>query len=195
MEFRSNAPMETIGDRVRKARVKRGMTPEQLRQLSGIAYSTLIDLENNRSQGSTKLHRIATALGVSALALETGKGFRSELDAIGQSPGDERQQTIDPIQKKDSAASRLVRLDPVMIRNGFAVVNAFFTRHGSVFQVDVDPDLMARIYEFEQSGESSILRSIEADIVTRLAERGGQKSGQNEAVARRPRTKKGRGKG
>jgi len=69
--------METIGDRVKKAREAINMTRPQLAAASGVGYSTLSELERGGMQTSTKLRVIADALGVSLSWLETGRGEKS----------------------------------------------------------------------------------------------------------------------
>ncbi|MCI1145943.1 helix-turn-helix domain-containing protein [Stenotrophomonas maltophilia] len=69
--------METIGDRVKKARQAINMTRPQLAAASGVGYSTLSELERGGMQTSTKLRVIADALGVSLSWLETGRGEKA----------------------------------------------------------------------------------------------------------------------
>lgn len=69
--------METIGDRVKKAREAINMTRSQLAAASGVGYSTLSELERGGMQTSTKLRVIADALGASLAWLETGRGEKT----------------------------------------------------------------------------------------------------------------------
>ncbi|BCX44433.1 helix-turn-helix transcriptional regulator [Stenotrophomonas maltophilia] len=69
--------METIGERVKKAREAINMTRPQLATASGVGYSTLSELERGGMQTSTKLRVIADALGVSLSWLETGRGEKT----------------------------------------------------------------------------------------------------------------------
>lgn len=75
MEFRSNPDMG-VGDRIKEARLK--LHPELsvpvLARRVGLATSTLYELERGEMQTTTKLHRIADFLGVTAEWLESGKG-------------------------------------------------------------------------------------------------------------------------
>lgn len=64
--------METIGDRIRRIRTKKKISREALGLEVGLKYSTIADLENGNQKSSTKLHRIAEALGVTVEELETG---------------------------------------------------------------------------------------------------------------------------
>lgn len=66
--------MESIGNRVRKEREAQGLSRTELCRRVPIGYSTLAELENGGMQTSTKLHKIAAALGVTLSWLETGKG-------------------------------------------------------------------------------------------------------------------------
>lgn len=71
--LRENAGM-SIGKRVREARKDAGLTQQQLAAKVGIKQSTLSELENGDSAGTGYVATMASALGVSALWLETGKG-------------------------------------------------------------------------------------------------------------------------
>lgn len=75
-EFRNLSPMTTLGARIRAVREERGFEPKELAQRAGLAYSTLMDIENGRQASSTKLHSIASVLRVHARWLETGRGHR-----------------------------------------------------------------------------------------------------------------------
>lgn len=68
--------METIGSRIRTARQAQGVSASTLAKQAGIAYSSLMDLENGRTKSTPALHRIAAALKTSAEFLETGKHAR-----------------------------------------------------------------------------------------------------------------------
>jgi len=70
--------METIGDRVRRLREASGIERKDLARDVGLSYSGLSDLESGKAKSSTKLHRLAEALGVSTTYLETGKEPRGE---------------------------------------------------------------------------------------------------------------------
>lgn len=64
----------TIGNRIKKIRTAKGVDVEALRKKSGLAKSTIYDLERGDSKSTTKLHLIAAALNVRTEYLETGKG-------------------------------------------------------------------------------------------------------------------------
>lgn len=68
--------METIGSRIRTARQALGISAAALAKQTGIAYSTLMDLENGRSKSTPALHRIASALKTTPEFLETGKAAK-----------------------------------------------------------------------------------------------------------------------
>jgi len=66
--------VETIGDRIRKIREKKGMTQEKLAEVSEISKGFLSDVENNkRNMGSQKLLKIANVLGASVEYLLRGE--------------------------------------------------------------------------------------------------------------------------
>lgn len=66
-----------IKDRIKEARKDAKLTQIELADRSGVKQSTISDLERGVSRGTTSLAQLASALGVSALWLETGKGDRS----------------------------------------------------------------------------------------------------------------------
>lgn len=63
-----------MGDRIRRRRESLQIDARELASQAGIAYSTLMDLENGRSKGTTKLPNIIRVLRTSQRYLETGKG-------------------------------------------------------------------------------------------------------------------------
>lgn len=73
--------METTGGRIRARRIEAGMTVAGLAKAAGIAPTTLYDLERGDMRSSTRLHRIAAALGVTTEWLETGRGPRTASSA------------------------------------------------------------------------------------------------------------------
>lgn len=177
-----------VGSRVKTARKAKGMAQNALAKAAGMSVGALADLESGKSKSSTKLHRIAAELGIDVAQLDPPNKKRSVSDARALYRDDNRQQLIDSIQENVSTYSRVLRLDPVMIRDGHTVVDNFFTSLGGVFKVDVDPDLLARAYEWAQTHDDSILEAIYVDIEARLSERGVKK---NEAAKR----ELGKGKG
>ncbi len=65
-----------IGERVKEARISTGMSVQELARKTGIAVTTLYDLERGDQKRSTKLGVIAKVTGFNALWLETGEGRR-----------------------------------------------------------------------------------------------------------------------
>lgn len=66
--------LTTKGARVRWWRTHRGFDRHELAKAASMSYSGLADLENNRQNGSRKLHLIAAKLRLNPHYLETGKG-------------------------------------------------------------------------------------------------------------------------
>jgi transcriptional regulator with XRE-family HTH domain len=64
----------TVGDRVKEARTEAGMSQKELSRLAGLTQPTISSLEPNESNTSGAIARIANALQVNALWLETGLG-------------------------------------------------------------------------------------------------------------------------
>jgi phage repressor protein C with HTH and peptisase S24 domain len=64
----------SIGTRVKQARKAARMTQIELATRSGLKQSSISDLEVGKSQGTTYLASLASALGVNPLWLETGRG-------------------------------------------------------------------------------------------------------------------------
>ncbi|MAX61514.1 MAG: hypothetical protein CMK02_07960 [Polycyclovorans sp.] len=65
--------MESVGDRIKKARARAGMSRTELSKRSKVGYSTIAEIENGGMRSSTKLHQLAAPLGVSVEYLATGK--------------------------------------------------------------------------------------------------------------------------
>lgn len=63
----------TLGERIRKRREQMKISRPQLAEMTKIPYSTLAGIENGDQQGSTELHRIASALMCSVEWLASGK--------------------------------------------------------------------------------------------------------------------------
>jgi transcriptional regulator with XRE-family HTH domain len=71
--------VETIGDRIKKIREKKGMTQERLADACDISKGFLSDVENNkRNIGSQKLLSIANTLGASLEYLLRGAPSKTE---------------------------------------------------------------------------------------------------------------------
>lgn len=67
---------DTIGARARRRREELKLTASQVSKLSGISPGMLSDLENERSYRTTKINRLADALGLSVDWLERKEGPR-----------------------------------------------------------------------------------------------------------------------
>lgn len=63
----------TIGERIKEIRLLRGIKVPELASRTGLAASTIYDLERGDSDSTTKLHRIADELGTYTAYLEEGK--------------------------------------------------------------------------------------------------------------------------
>lgn len=70
--------METIGDRVRKARRAKKMSQQRLAEIVGLRQASISDLEQGKTKGTPSIAKIASALGVNAMWLETGRGDISQ---------------------------------------------------------------------------------------------------------------------
>lgn len=92
---------ETLGKRLRSSRKAIDLTLEQLSRLSGVSTGMISDLEQERSKRSTKLHRLAHALGVNVNWLESGTGPRA---AKGDSGVAEPLNTYHAVQLSTEAA-------------------------------------------------------------------------------------------
>tara|TARA_R100001230_G_C5685778_1_gene194889 strand:+ start:837 stop:1538 length:702 start_codon:yes stop_codon:yes gene_type:complete len=66
--------MDSVGNRIKRAREQMSMSRTQLSKLSKVGYSTIAELENGGMRTSTKLHMLATHLGVTVEWLATGSG-------------------------------------------------------------------------------------------------------------------------
>lgn len=61
-----------LGQQIKQLRLARHLSVKDLAHTAGIAPSTLYDIERGDQAGTTKLHRLADALGVSPADLEHG---------------------------------------------------------------------------------------------------------------------------
>lgn len=66
--------MQTLSNRLIEARTERGWSQQMLADKAGVSQSLIGNLESGVQRGSTKLTKIADALGVSAHWLADGKG-------------------------------------------------------------------------------------------------------------------------
>lgn len=108
----------TIGNRVKEARKKAGMTQEMLARLSGVPQARISALELNKNKKSSYLIQLSNALGVSPNWLETGVDYSSveveytamEKELLRLIKGlseEDRAREISYIQKLVSARSNL----------------------------------------------------------------------------------------
>lgn len=124
--------MGTIGDRIRRIREEKGIARKDLAVAAGISYSGLADLESGKAKSSTKLHRIATHLGVDAAYLETGK-HRSE------------------VREPPSTYPTDYPIDPEIVRD---VARALLEAHqelGQIYDFTANPQLFIDAYQHAQT--------------------------------------------
>src|SRR5919108_3970048 len=75
-----SAGEETIGQRIRRLRLKRGLSQRQL-AVPGVGYAYISRIENGDREPSLKtLRKLARRLGVSVEELETGQRITAEAD-------------------------------------------------------------------------------------------------------------------
>jgi len=104
--------MDTLGKRLKHARIERGLTQVQLAQASGVKQSDISKLERGESNATTGLVRLAKALGCSAEWLDTGNGSIWASKQI---------QSIDLDDNPDFPSVRRVRFKLSAGATGFAV--------------------------------------------------------------------------
>ena len=68
--------MNDLGTRIRELREEMGIDARDFAKTVGLAYSSLMDLENGHSKSTKRLHKIIKQLSTTAEYLETGKGIR-----------------------------------------------------------------------------------------------------------------------
>lgn len=68
----------TVGERIKGARADAGVSRADLARRTGLAYSTISDLELGRSKSTSHIAEIADVLSVSPLWLQTGRGTRNK---------------------------------------------------------------------------------------------------------------------
>lgn len=120
---------ETLGDRIRQARIAAGLTQEQLGAVAGISGSAITQLENGETKTlkPENLFKIAKKLRKSAEWLVTGEGTelpREEIyDALAELPGNNPQTVLDFIQYRIEKAEGLIASDK--IGRYMAMIEAF----------------------------------------------------------------------
>lgn len=76
-----SAPM-SVGDRLKDIRHERKLSQRKLAAMCHISQTTISDIERGRNTSSKELPVIASALGVSAIWLATGKGARDDVTPL-----------------------------------------------------------------------------------------------------------------
>lgn len=104
--------MDTLGKRLKHARLERGLTQMQLAQASGVKQSDISKLERGDSTSTSGVVRLAKALNCSAEWLDTGEGAMW---------GGSQVQAIDLEDNEDFPAVRRVRFKLSAGASGFAL--------------------------------------------------------------------------
>jgi transcriptional regulator with XRE-family HTH domain len=120
--------METIGDRVRRTREGKGIARGDLARAVGLSYTGLSDLESGKAKTTTKLHRLATELGVAVEWLETGKGSSA------------------PRQAAPEQVSRSVRLDAEIVAATHVALAEMYEKNGRKYHME-DVARFVLVYE------------------------------------------------
>ncbi|ABS12950.1 helix-turn-helix domain-containing protein [Brucella anthropi] len=163
--------METIGDRIRRARTQKGFTQQQLADHFGIARVSVTQWENNTTQpGSDKLIGLTELLGGDAEWYITGHGMPPISDgvriAVKQSGHPKREMTDAPnatIGEKVTGAGVMV---PVY---GQAVggIDGQFLMNGTILYEVMAPPQIAEIagaYGVQISGDSMFPRYEDGEV-------------------------------
>lgn len=163
--------METIGDRIRRARTQKGLTQQQLADHFGIARVSVTQWENNTTQpGSDKLIGLTELLGGDAEWYITGHGMPPLADgvriAVKQSGRQKREMTDAPnatIGEKVTGAGVMV---PVY---GQAVggIDGQFLMNGTILYEVMAPPQIAAIsgaYGVQISGDSMFPRYEDGEV-------------------------------
>jgi len=120
---------ETLGDRIRHARLSANLTQEQLGAVAGISGSAINQLESGetKTMKPENLFKIARKLRKSAEWLVTGEGTqlpREEIyDALADLPDDNHQQALDFIQYRIEKADGMMATEK--IARYVAMIEAF----------------------------------------------------------------------
>lgn len=81
--------VKTFSDRLRHARKLRGMTQQALARAGGLSQSAIGSYESGQRQSSRALFKLAAALKVSAVWLDTGRGPMDALEVYRHGPLDQ----------------------------------------------------------------------------------------------------------
>lgn len=95
-----------LGNRVREARIRRGLTQDQLAKRAGMSQAAIHNLEKRDSQSSRFIMELAQALAVSPEWLRTGEGMRD----IGRDSQNNRS-SFSGALSRGSELSELVSMD------------------------------------------------------------------------------------
>lgn len=82
MKFSKN----NLGDRIRSLRESKGLSQQELASMIPVSQAVLHRLETGQAKTSGKLVEIATALGVTAEYIQTGKGFINDSPSSSKIP-------------------------------------------------------------------------------------------------------------
>lgn len=165
--------LETVGRRIKWAREQKGLTRPKLSKMAKIPYSTLAGLENGDQQTSTFLPVLAEHLGVSALWLASGRGFRSR--------GEE-------LTAPQPALTEPTRLEPTSQRQAFdkdTLTEALMLLHydesvGGTYPVRVRADRLEELYRWVERDGGRLSSSSNAEFVHQVQQRSRQVSNERD---------------
>ncbi|ONK14151.1 helix-turn-helix transcriptional regulator [Streptomyces sp. MP131-18] len=102
---------DTIGDRLRKARKRAGLSQRDLARESGVSYSLITKIEQNERQDARleTLHRIARVLDTTTTALITSDGDRQGIPPEPSAQWDEVRDAVSATTLSDIAESPTVQ--------------------------------------------------------------------------------------
>lgn len=72
--------MKLLSDRLRDARLQRGLSQKKLAKASGVSQSAIANYEGNTRKSPKKIFQLAQALKVNARWLATGEGSANDTD-------------------------------------------------------------------------------------------------------------------
>jgi transcriptional regulator with XRE-family HTH domain len=90
----SIAAVKTFSDRLRYARKLRGMTQLALARAGGLSQSAIGSYESGQRQSSRALFKLASALRVNPVWLDTGRGGMESADSYRPDASDEPSHTL-----------------------------------------------------------------------------------------------------
>ena len=111
--------LETIGSRLKRARLEAGLSQKQLADLSGISQQMISKLESGKAAETAQPHKLAAALGVRTDWLLTGQG------PMRAGRGDlvlRRERSVEPIEPgNEFVPIRKVKIKPNAGITGYAI--------------------------------------------------------------------------